>query len=123
LVVAVVAWQQGGDIGTGIALGYSLGAFLAGVAVAWQAHWLRVQPARVQRAQIEGFAIKIMTAALFTLVVRYTPPLAESVNWRAFLLAFCVPAVLVLPLATWDLSSLLARRELDASSRDARRTA
>lgn len=124
LVVAAVAWRLGGSVGTGVVLGYALGAFLAGVAVAWQAHWLRVQPARAQRAQIEGFAIKIMAAAMFTLIVRYTPQLEASVNWRAFLMAFCAPTVLVLPLSTWDLSNFIARKASKTSPLEtSRRTA
>ena len=124
LVVAVVAWRLGGDVGTGVMLGYALGAFLAGVAVAWQAHWLRVQPARAQRAQIESFAIKITAAAVFTMIVRYTPQLEASVSWRAFLMAFCAPTVLVLPLSTSDLSRLIARNASKSSPLEtSRRTA
>jgi len=123
LVVSAVAWRLGGPLASGALLGYGLGAFLAGVAVAWQAHWLRVQPARVQRAQIEGFVIKAAAAAVFTLIVRYVPQLAETVSWRAFLLAFCAPAVLVLPLATWDLSKFLAKRAHSRAPRETRRIA
>ncbi|MEO6709467.1 MAG: hypothetical protein ABI054_11280 [Planctomycetota bacterium] len=124
LVVAALAWQRGGDVGMGIGLGYALGAFLAGVAVAWQAHWLRVQPARATRAQMEGFVIKLVSAALFTMILRYVPALAENVSWRAFLIAYCAPAVLVLPLATWDLSRFLARNASTIAARETtRRTA
>ena len=108
----------------GMALGYALGAFLAGIAVAWQAHWLRVQPERAWRAQMEGFAIKLVSAALFTLILRFVPELAENVSWRAFLIAYCAPAVLVLPLSTWDLSRLISHSAATAAARGTnRRTA
>ena len=123
LVVAALAWRLGGTLAAGALLGYALGAFLSGVGVAWQAHWLRVQPGRVQRAQIESFSIKIAAAVFFTLIVREVPQLAETVSWRAFLLAFCAPAVLVLPLATWDLSKFLAKSARTGAPREARRIA
>src|SRR5688500_7906550 len=108
LVVSALAWRLGGDRGVGAFMGYLLGAGLSGLAVAWQAHWLRFRPARAPQAQLEGIAIKLGAVALFALCFRFVQPLASQVSWQAFLLGYAAAAVLVLPLATWDLSKLLS---------------
>src|SRR5687768_10810003 len=110
LVVSALAWRLGGDRGVGAFMGYLLGAGLSGLAVAWQAHCLRFRPARAAQAQIEGIAVKLAAVALFALCFRYVEPLASQVSWQFFLLGYAAAAVLVLPLATWDLSKLLAAR-------------
>lgn len=107
LLAAVIGWLVGGPSGLGVFLGFLLGAGLAGLAVAWQAHCLRYRPERIARAQMEGFAIKLGSVALFAMAFRYVDPLAASVSWRTFLLAFAAAAVLVLPLSTLDLSRLI----------------
>jgi len=107
LIAAIIGWFVGGANGLGVFLGFLLGAGLAGLAVAWQAHCLQYRPEHVTRAQMEGFAVKLGAVALFAVAFRYIEPLAASVSWRTFLLAFAAAAVLVLPLSTLDLSRLI----------------
>lgn len=107
-LVAALAWRLGGTVGTGALLGYLLGAGLSGLGVAWQAHWLQRNAARAGQAQIEAIGAKFLAVAVFALAFRYVEPLAQSVDWQAFLLAFAAAVLLVLPLSTWDLSKLIA---------------
>lgn len=109
VVVGAFAWGNGGAVGTGAFLGYLLGAGLGGLGVAWQAHWLRHNPARAAQAQIESILAKFAALALFALTFRYVDSLSGSVDWQAFLLAFAAAVLWVLPLSIWDLSRLVAR--------------
>ena len=123
LFAAVVGWFVGGPSGLGVFLGFLLGAGLAGLAVAWQAHCLQYRPERVTRAQMEGFAIKLGSVALFALAFRFVEPLAASVSWRSFLLAFAAAAVIVLPLSTLDLSRLIVAARGRSAALEPRRIA
>ncbi len=123
VIAAAIAWIQGGIQGLGTVLGYSLGAFLAFVAVAWQAHWLRVRSERVTRAQIEGFAIKFGALVLFAALLRFVEPLERTVSWQCFLLAYAAVTVLVLPLATWDIARMVASKTGRGSTLGTGRTA
>ena len=123
LIAAAIAWRIGGADGLGTILGYSFGAFFALIAVAWQAHWLRVQPARAVRAQLEGFTFKLAAVAVFTCVFRFVEQLSQLASWQAFLLAFAAAALIVLPLAAWDLSKLIAGSSGGSTALGSRRTA
>lgn len=118
LIAAAVAWSLGGSKGLGAILGFGLGAFLGFLSVSWQVHCMRYRPERLTRAHMEGFAVKLGVLGVFALAFRFIEPLAQAVNWQAFLLAFAVAVLLVLPLSTLDLSRLLAaRRSANLESR------
>ncbi len=121
LVSAVVGWGLGGAQGWGAFAGFTFGATLSGLSVAWQAHCMRYRPERVMRAQMEGFAIKLGALGVFALTLSMVEPVANALNWRAFLLAYAAAVVIVLPLSTLDLSRLLAQARAPALG--SRRTA
>jgi hypothetical protein len=123
LVSAVIGWGLTGPSGLGVFLGFLLGAGLAGLSVAWQAHCMRYRPERLMRSQMEGFAVKLGAVGLFALAFRYFEPLSQSVDWRTFLLAFAAAAVIVLPLSTLDLSRLLGSTRVHAGPLEIRKTA
>ena len=123
LTASIIGWAMGAERGLGVFLGFLLGAVLAGLSVAWQAHCLQYRPERVTRAQMEGFAIKLGAVALFALAFRFVEALSRSVHWQSFLLAFAAAAVLVLPLSTLDLSRLIAAVRSRNSALEVRRTA
>ena len=123
LLAAAIGWWLEGAKGLGVFLGFLLGAGLAGIAVAWQAHCLQYRPERVLRAQMEGFAIKLGSVAVFAVCFRYFEPLSRSVNWQTFLFAFAAAALLVMPLSTIDLSHLIAAARARRAAPDTRRTA
>jgi hypothetical protein len=122
-VAAFAGITVGGASGLGIFLGFALGATLAGISVAWQAHCLRYRPEHASRAQLAGFAIKLGAAAVFAAAFRFVEPLADTVSWRSFLLAFAAAAILVLPLALLDLSRLMAEARARSAAAQARRLA
>ena len=109
-VAAALAWRLEGPVAAGVLLGYLLGAALSGLGVAWQCHWLQRQPARLLRAQLEAFLVKLAALTVFALAFRFVGVLAERVDWRAFVVAFAAAVALLLPLGTWETARRLGRR-------------
>jgi len=97
--------------GAGTVLGFLLGAALTGFGLAWQAHWLRVRPARAWRAQLEAFLAKLALLTAFALVFRYVDVVAVRVDWRAFVVAFAAAVGLLLPLGTYENTTRASRRD------------
>jgi hypothetical protein len=94
----------------GTLLGFLLGASLTGFGLAWQAHWLRLRPARAWRAQLEAFLAKLVLLTAFALVFRYVDVVGARVDWRAFVVAFAAAVALLLPLGTYENTTLASRR-------------
>jgi hypothetical protein len=101
-VACVIAWQVGGTQGTGIALGFLLGAGLSALGAAWQMHCLRFRPKRAMQAQVEAFLAKLIALVACGLLLRSVDVFAQVADWRSFLLGFAASVALVLPLAAWD---------------------
>jgi hypothetical protein len=99
---SVLAYDLGGSLGTGVVLGYLLGAALCAFGVAWQSHWLRVSPRRAMQAQVEGFLAKLAALCVFAVAFRFLESLAAAVDWRAFVVAYAGAIALLLPLATYE---------------------
>lgn len=108
-VAGVVAWTLSGQSGTGVALGYLLGATLVAFGTAWQGHWLRVRPERALSAQLEAFLAKVAALMAAALAFRFLAPLAEVCDWKAFVVAYAAAVGLGLPLGSLDVARRLGR--------------
>lgn len=121
LAATILAWRVeggvAGTLGTGLLLGYGLGAALSLAGVAWQAHWLVRRAGRAGTAQIEALSIKFGAALACALAFRFVDPLASLADWQSLLLAYAGAVLVALPLSTWDLSKLLAERRADRNDR------
>jgi cytochrome bd-type quinol oxidase subunit 2 len=109
VTAGVAAWSLGGRLGSGVLLGYLLGASAALVGALWQVHWARRSPQRAMRAQMEALLFKLPCLLVFALFFRYVAPAAEAADWRVFLVGFAAAVCLVLPLAAWDTHDVLRR--------------
>jgi hypothetical protein len=98
---ALAAWL-GGSRGTGALLGFLLGGALTLTGIVWQAHWMRRRAERALRAQLEAFLVKLAALAVFAVLFRSLPLLAERVDWRAFAVAFAAAVAWLLPIGTWE---------------------
>ena len=107
-----VAWRLGGVEGTGVVLGYLLGATLVAFGTLWQAHWLRVCAGRAFQAQLEGFLVKLGVLLVSALLFRHLSVLAEVADWQSFVIAYAGAVAVGLPLCAWESArSLRPRRD------------
>ncbi|MCK6446363.1 MAG: hypothetical protein L6Q99_08225 [Planctomycetes bacterium] len=103
------AWL-GGSYDAAVGRGV-IGGFVAGAAVALasglvQKRITRQKPALLVHVLGGGFVVKIFALLALTLAVRFLAPLAESFEWRAFVLAFAAAVLVLLPCTAWELLRL-----------------
>jgi hypothetical protein len=111
-VAAVVAWQLGGTLGSGVLAGYLLGAGLSGLGSLYQRQVLLVRPADSLRAFALAFGAKLVAVLLGSLAFRFVEPCARRADWRSFLVAFAFAVVVVLPFGTLDATRALRKKSL-----------
>jgi hypothetical protein len=99
---ALLAWRLGGARGAGVLAGYLLGAGASVGGVLWQRRVLARRPERAFAALAAAFLGKLALLFACALCIRFVDALAERVDGRAFLVAFGVGVVLVLPLGAWE---------------------
>jgi hypothetical protein len=97
-----VASELGGTLGSGVVLGFSLGAGLAGLSTLYTRHVARTRPAQTLQASLLGFLIKLGALLFGGLAFRFVEPAAARADYRSFLIAFAAAVALVLPLGTWS---------------------
>lgn len=111
---AAVAWRLGGAAGVGVAGGYLLGAAVTLWGVERQRVAAATRPARLWQAFGAAFLAKLGALLAAALLLRFVPALAETCDWRAFLVAYGAACVLVL---------LCGMREVASSLRTSGRSA
>jgi len=99
-LACLVAARLGGLAGSGVVLGFSLGAGLSGLSFLYTRHVLATHPARVLAAFGVGFLVKLAALLVGALAFRYVPAAAERADWRSFLVAYGAAVALILPLGT-----------------------
>ncbi|HVS18651.1 MAG TPA: hypothetical protein VMT18_08640 [Planctomycetota bacterium] len=120
VAAGAVSWSLGGVVGTGVMLGFLLGAALCGFGIAWQSHWLRVAPKRAFQAQIEGFLVKLGALLVCAVTFRYVESLAQLADWGSFALSYGATVAALLPISTFETVTRLARATSTLSERSAR---
>ena len=95
-IALVIAWRLGGSLGTGVLLGFTLGAAMGGFGLAWQTHVLRTKPEAALSASMLSFLFKLAVVLMGGLVFKFVEPAAARVDYRSFLVAFAASAVLLL---------------------------
>lgn len=108
-VASWLAWSAGGAVGGGILAGYLFGAGLSGLGVLYQQHTLRTRPEFAFHAFTIAFFAKFVGMVLGALAFRYVPAAAARADWRSFLVAFAVAALLLLFSGSLDLLALTKR--------------
>jgi MFS family permease len=93
---AFLAWWIGGSLGTGLLAGCLAGASVAGVSIAWQRRVLATHPEKLVTAAVAGFLLKLAAVLAGVLALRFLDSEARIADWRSFVVAFAVAAVLVL---------------------------
>ena len=109
IAAAVVAWRLGGSLGGGVLAGFLLGAGMSGLGVLYQRHVLLTQPSKSMQAVVVSFIAKLVAVLLGALAFRYIEAAGALADWRAFLVAYAVAVLVVLPLGTLD-AARIARR-------------
>ena len=103
----LVAWWLGGRLGTGVLLGFVMGAFMAGVGIAWQAHVARTKPEQAFNAFAVSFLAKIAVVLFGALAFRFVEPAARWVDYKSFLIAFAAAATVLLVASVPDTARVL----------------
>ena len=115
-LAAGLAWFIGGSLGRGVMAGAVCGAAVTSVCLAWQRHVIAFDAPRLVQTAVAGFGVKLVAMLAGALALRFIDSRAEIADWRGFLVAFAVSAVLVLIPGTFEnmrrLSSSRARREV-----------
>lgn len=111
-----VAWRLGGTLGSGVMIGFLLGAAMSGLGVLYQRHLLVVHPERSLTAFVATFLVKLGLLVSGGLVFRFVDAAAARADWRSFLVAFAAAVVIVLPLGTFDAVQSF-RRQVEVGSR------
>lgn len=110
LLAVAIAWNLGGALGGGVIAGFCLGAGIAGLGVMYQRHVLLTAPHRSFQALGISFIAKLAALLMGALAFRYIEAAGARADWRAFLVAFAVAVLIVLPLGTLDAASVVRRR-------------
>lgn len=97
-----VRWSLSGTVGNGVVLGYFAGALSTGATLFWQRHELVHRPERLLVTALTGFAIKFAVVLGGALYLRESASAAAYFDWRSFLIAFAVSAILILIPGTID---------------------
>lgn len=116
LAALAAAWRLGGTLGSGVLVGFLLGAALSGLGVLYQRHLLITHPERSLTAFVATFLVKLVLLVLGGLAFRFVDAAAARADWRSFLVAFAVAVVVVLPLGTLDAVQSF-RRQVEVGSR------
>lgn len=106
-LAALVAWQLGGSVGTGVFAGWVAGACFTGLSLLWQRHQLLHHPERVYAALVQGFLFKLVVLGSGAAALRWLAPLAELADWRGFLVGFGAAVALLAAPGTADNLRLL----------------
>ena len=108
---ALVAMQFEGLIARGILTGYALGICVSLTAGLWLRHVIRTRPERAMRGLLEGFCMKLAGLFICAVCLRFVDSVGSLADWRSFLLAYAVAALLGLFSTTWENSRVLMRGE------------
>ncbi|MEZ6004675.1 MAG: hypothetical protein R3F33_10875 [Planctomycetota bacterium] len=86
-VMALASLQLQGVVRMGAWSGFLLGLGVSCLILSSQARALANKPAKVFEATLLGFLVKMLVLGAMAMAVRYWAPLAERMDWRAFLFA------------------------------------
>jgi hypothetical protein len=106
-LAALVASRLEGSLAAGVLGGYLLGGAVALLSSAWLRHSLRMDVGRAMRATMEGFLMKLAVALLAAVTLRYIEPAGRVLEWRGFLLAYTVAAMVAVFLSAFETSRAL----------------
>ena len=107
---ALIAWNLGGVVGSGVIVGAVCGAMVASAGAGMQHKVIRTAPSRAFSAFTVGFFLKLLAALTGALAFRYVPTAAALCDWKSFLLAFGVSAFSVMMAGVMDLMKFGALR-------------
>lgn len=100
--LGIGAWL-GDAPGLGVVGGFAAGAGVALASGLAQRRMAVAKPAWVVHVLGGGFLLKIFALLALTLCVRLVPPLAQGIEWRAFMLSFAAAVLALLPCTAWEL--------------------
>jgi MFS family permease len=101
-IAGSLAWWIGGSLGTGVLAGFLAGASVTGLCLAWQRHVLTRHPEKLVQVAVASFLVKLGAVLAGALALRFIDSQAVIADWRSFLVAFAVSAVLVLIPGTFE---------------------
>ena len=113
-VAAVVGWSFGGTLGVGVFAGFLFAAAIALWGIDFQTRLARRNPSQVWLGFLVAFVTKFGGLVIGVLAVRFLEPLAARADWRSFLVAYGVTALIVLLLGTPEVSRALKPSTLDS---------
>jgi predicted MFS family arabinose efflux permease len=109
---ALLATRLDGLVARGVLTGYALGIFVSLSAGLWLRHVIRTRPERALQGLLVGFGVKLAVMLIAALSLRFVDELGSRADWRSFLLAYAVAAILGLFSSTWENSRFLMSEEV-----------
>lgn len=88
LAVALVGVMLGGAQGVGLVGGYLFGSTVALLGAAWVGHVVKTRPRDLLKAVMGTFSFKLAGLLIGVLPLRYLPSLAQTADWRTFIVAY-----------------------------------
>lgn len=112
-----LAFAIGGRTGAGVFAGFTAGAAVALSSSLAQRRLAAARPELVLHLIGAGFVAKIFLLLGLTLCVRFVEPIAASLEWRAFVLAFAGATFALMPVTTSELLRLVAPSASQSATR------
>lgn len=107
VAAVALAFVVGGSAGVGVVAGFAAGAGIALGLGGIQKNLVSSRPAYVVHVLAGGFLCKICALFAAAAAVRFVVPISDTVDWRAFTVAFAAAVMLLLPCTTFELVRLV----------------